>query len=212
MHPKLVAIKVNGCHPIPVILRARMLAGLMSSSAVGIAVPLVGAGGAATCRVPCARVAWSVAGLVAADEQAGDLVVLQGEVEGEDERVGQAGELAATLAAQRLDPAGVAGGVFADELFADSCGEATIFIPCTQAVRAMGRVVPVVVPSADLAIIVHPGSPKDIDRAYGALGAYVTRYALAVNGPLREYYLVGPTDTDDETLWRTEVGWPIFAT
>jgi effector-binding domain-containing protein len=97
-------------------------------------------------------------------------------------------------------------------LFAESCGEATIFIPCTQAVRGMGRVVPIVVPSADLAIIVHPGSPKDIDRAYGALGAYVTRYALAVNGPLREYYLVGPTDTDDETLWRTEVGWPIFAT
>jgi DNA-binding transcriptional MerR regulator len=125
---------------------------------------------------------------------------------------GALGELAATLAAQHLDPAGAAGGVFTDELFEESHGEATIFIPCAQAVRAMGRVAPMVVAPADLAIIVHPGPPTGIDRAYGALGAYVTQHALAVNGPLREYYLVGPTDTDDETLWRTEVGWPIFPT
>jgi DNA-binding transcriptional MerR regulator len=125
---------------------------------------------------------------------------------------GALGELTATLAAQHLDPSGAAGGVFADELFAESRGNATVFIPCTETVRAMGRVAPLVVPPADLAIIVHSGSHKDIDRAYGALGAYVTQHALAVNGPLREYYVVGPTDTDDDTLWRTEVGWPIFAT
>jgi DNA-binding transcriptional MerR regulator len=126
---------------------------------------------------------------------------------------GALGELAATLAAQHLPPAGTAGGIFADELFAESRGEATVFIPCTQAVQAMGRVTPLVVPPADLAIIVHPGSHEaGIDRAYGALGVYVTQHALAVNGPLREYYLVGPTDTADETLWRTEVGWPIFPT
>ena len=76
----------------------------------------------------------------------------------------------------------------------------------------MGRVASLVVPPVDLAVIVHPGPHNGIDRAYGALGAYVSRHALAVNGPLREYYLVGPTDTDDDTLWRTEVGWPIFAT
>lgn len=125
---------------------------------------------------------------------------------------GALGELAATLAAQHLDPAGPAGGVFANELFAEDRGETTVFIPCTQPVRAMGRVAPLVVPPADLAIIVHPGPHTGIDRAYGALGAYVTRHALAVNGPLREYYLVGPSDTGDDTLWRTEVGWPIFPT
>jgi DNA-binding transcriptional MerR regulator len=123
---------------------------------------------------------------------------------------GALGELMATLAAQHLDPAGPAGGVFADELFAEERGEATIFIPCSEGVRAMGRVAPLVVPPADLAIIVHPGSHNGIDRAYGALGAYVTQHALAVNGPLREYYLVGPAEADD-TRWRTEVGWPIFA-
>ena len=125
---------------------------------------------------------------------------------------GALGELRATLAAQHLDPAGPGGGIFANELFADERGEATVFVPCTQAVRPMGRVAPVVVPPAELATIVHPGSLTGIDRAYGALGAYVTRHALAVDGPIREYYLVGPTDTGDETLWRTEVGWPIFQT
>ena len=125
---------------------------------------------------------------------------------------GALGELTASLSAQHLDPAGPAGGIFADELFAESRGEATIFIPCAQTVRAMGRVVPTVVPSADLAIIVHAGSHQGIDRAYGALGAYVTQHALAVSGPLREYYVVGPTDTRDESVWRTEIGWPIFPT
>jgi effector-binding domain-containing protein len=49
-----------------------------------------------------------------------------------------------------------------------------------------------------------------MDRAYGTLAEYVARHALAVNGPIREYYLVGRQDTSDESQWRTEVGWPIF--
>ena len=42
----------------------------------------------------------------------------------------------------------------------------------------------------------------------GALG----ELALAVEGPLREYYLVRPHDTPEESAWRTEIGWPIFQT
>jgi effector-binding domain-containing protein len=67
-----------------------------------------------------------------------------------------------------------------------------------------------VIPAAELATIVHPGPHTDIDRTYGALAAYVARHELAVDGPIREYYLVGPTESRDESLWRTEVGWPIF--
>jgi hypothetical protein len=40
----------------------------------------------------------------------------------------------------------------------------------------------------------------------------VTEHAVAVDGLIREYYLVGPQDTEDEAAWRTEVGWPIFET
>jgi effector-binding domain-containing protein len=41
---------------------------------------------------------------------------------------------------------------------------------------------------------------------------YVTEHALAISGPVRETYLVGPRDTLDATSWRTEIGWPIFRT
>ena len=34
--------------------------------------------------------------------------------------------------------------------------------------------------------------------------------ALAVAGPVRETYLVGPRDTADPPAWRTEIGWPVF--
>ena len=48
--------------------------------------------------------------------------------------------------------------------------------------------------------------------AYGSLATYVTDHALAVEGPIREYYVIGPHETRDEDQWRTEIGWPIFHT
>jgi DNA-binding transcriptional MerR regulator len=125
---------------------------------------------------------------------------------------GALGELQATLTAQRVKATGAAGGIFADELFAEGRGQATIFVPCPSTVRPMGRVRPIVVPAVELATVVHAGSHVGIDRAYGALGAYIAQHAVAIDGPIREYYLVGPTDTDEESQWRTEVGWPIFDT
>ncbi len=125
---------------------------------------------------------------------------------------GAVGELYATLAAQKIAPAGPAGGIFASELFTHERGEATIFVPCTPPERATGRVEPMAVPGAELAIIVHAGRPAEIDRAYGALATYVADHALAIDGPIREYYLVGSHDTLDERRWRTEIGWPIFRT
>jgi DNA-binding transcriptional MerR regulator len=63
-----------------------------------------------------------------------------------------------------------------------------------------------------LAVTVHRGPHDDIDITYGRLGSYVTDQALAISGPVRETYLVGPRDTQDTTAWRTEIGWPIFRT
>ena len=125
---------------------------------------------------------------------------------------GAMGELYATLAAQKIAPAGPAGGIFASELFTHDRGDATVFVPCAPPPRRTGRVEPVVVPGAELALTVHAGSQAEIDRAYGALATYVADHALAVDGPIREYYLVGSHDTADETRWRTEIGWPIFRT
>jgi effector-binding domain-containing protein len=69
-----------------------------------------------------------------------------------------------------------------------------------------------VIPPAELATIVHSGPHTDIDRTYGVLAAYVTQHALAVDGPIREYYLIGPSEIRDDSLRRTEIGWPIFQT
>ncbi len=96
---------------------------------------------------------------------------------------GAVGELYATLAAQKISPSGPAGGIFATELFAHERGEATVFLPCPQLVRDTGRVEPVVIPAAELAITVHAGPPSGIDRAYGALATYVASHALGVVGP-----------------------------
>jgi effector-binding domain-containing protein len=85
-------------------------------------------------------------------------------------------------------------------------------VPCEGTVRAVGRVTARVVPAVELATIVHAGSPANIDLAYGSLATYVTQHALAIERPLREYYLVGPQDTPEEGAWRTEIGWPIFQT
>jgi len=125
---------------------------------------------------------------------------------------GALGELYATLAAQSLPTAGPGGGIFSNDLFSHERGLATIFVPCQGAVRPTGRVTSLVVPAVELATTVHTGPHVDIDRAYGALATYVTQHALAVDGPIREYYLVGQHETSDESEWRTEIRWPIFQT
>ncbi len=125
---------------------------------------------------------------------------------------GALGELHATLAAQEVPSSGPAGGVFADEVFTEHHGRSTVFVPAGAPVRPVGRVTPLVVPAPELAIITHAGRPEVIDRAYAELASYVARHALAVDGPIREYYLVGGQDTSDLDRWRTEIGWPIFRT
>jgi DNA-binding transcriptional MerR regulator len=125
---------------------------------------------------------------------------------------GALAELRALLTARGLAQTGPAGGCYADEMFTHHRGEVITFVPCAGEVRPVGRVTGLVVPAAELAVITHAGPPSEVDRAYGALAAHVARHALAVAGPIREYYLVGPDDTTDEAGWRTEIGWPVFTT
>lgn len=125
---------------------------------------------------------------------------------------GALGELYATLDARGGSASGPAGGVYAAELFTDERGEATVFVPLAAPIAPLGRVVPATIPAAELAVIAHAGSHADVDRSYGALAAHVASRALQVEGPIREYYLVGRRDTPDESAWRTEICWPIFST
>jgi DNA-binding transcriptional MerR regulator len=125
---------------------------------------------------------------------------------------GAIGELYGTLAAQNVVDAGPPGGIYSDDLFTNERGQATVFVPCVGELRSLGRVEFTIVPAVELATIMHNGSHNEIDRSYGSLATYVARHALAVDGPIREYYLVGSQDTRDDLAWRTEIGWPIFRT
>ena len=125
---------------------------------------------------------------------------------------GALGELYATVAVQGLLPSGPSGGLFASELFQYERGEATVFVPIARELQTVGRVVPLVVPAAELAVTVHCGPLSTLNDTYAALGTYVSRHALAVAGPVRESYLVDARTSSDATQWRTEIGWPIFQT
>jgi len=121
---------------------------------------------------------------------------------------GALAELHSTLVTQRGRAVAPAGGVFSDEIFAKGRGAATIYIPCDGPIESIGRVRPYQSPEVELATIVHAGSHRSIDIAYGALATHVARYERAADGPLREHYLVGPLDTSDESAWRTEIESP----
>jgi DNA-binding transcriptional MerR regulator len=125
---------------------------------------------------------------------------------------GALGELFGTMEAHGATAQGIAGGIYPDDLFTKHRGLVTVFVPCDVSIPPIGRVSMQTVPAAELAVITHAGSPSEVDRAYGALATYVSRHALGVYGPIREYYEVGPRQTTDESQWRTNIGWPIFST
>ncbi len=106
-------------------------------------------------------------------------------------------------------PAGPTGGCFANSLFEVGRGSALLYRP-TERPPVRGRVRPVTLPAVELAVTTHVGAHDDIEVTYGEVGAWVVTNALAVAGPIRETYLVGPRDTPDASAWRTEIGWPVF--
>ena len=119
-----------------------------------------------------------------------------------------AGAMAELDAAVRA-PAGAAGGLYDNALFEDGRGHVLVYRPAADPPRS-GRVHPVTLPAVELAVTTHAGDHDDIDVTYGELGSWVVANALAVAGPVRESYLVGPRDTPDPATWRTEIGWPVF--
>ena len=118
-------------------------------------------------------------------------------------------ELSDTLAAAEVRPAGHRGALYAQDVFESQQGEVVVFMPVEHPIPGSGRARQVLVPPAELAVTVHRGSHDDLDRSYGALGRYVAEHALHVQTPVREYYPVGPQDSENPDDWRTEIAWPI---
>jgi DNA-binding transcriptional MerR regulator len=121
---------------------------------------------------------------------------------------------AAGLKAAGTVAAGCFGGLYPGDFFEVERAEVTVFLPVEPVSQPLppGRVRLTQIPAADAAVAVHQGSLADADRTYAALGTVIAERAIGVDGPIREYYTVGFTDTEDEARHRTEVCWPVFRT
>ncbi|GAB2464806.1 MerR family transcriptional regulator [Jatrophihabitans fulvus] len=120
-----------------------------------------------------------------------------------------AGAVAELVAAVGADATGPLGGMYDNALFEQEHGHALLYLP-TAAPPRTGRVHPVTLPAAELAVATHVGEHDGADVTYGQLGTWVVQNAMSVAGPVREVYRVGPGDTPDPDAWRTEIGWPVF--
>ncbi|WP_432888697.1 MerR family transcriptional regulator [Kribbella sp. CA-245084] len=112
----------------------------------------------------------------------------------------------AVAARARLGPPG---GHYGNDLFTVGRGTVLVYRPIADPPNR-GRVQPMELPAAELAVTIHSGPHDDIDVTYGRLGSWVHDHALAVAGPIQETYTVGPQDNSDPNTWRTELAWPIF--
>lgn len=119
-------------------------------------------------------------------------------------------QLHALLASTGLARSGPDGALYSSGFFEDEVGEVVAFIPVSVEPESSVRAQALEIPAAELAITLHRGAFSELDQTYGALGTFVAEREIGVQGPIREHYLV--TDTDDESLHRTEVCWPVFHT
>jgi DNA-binding transcriptional MerR regulator len=137
------------------------------------------------------------------------VAAVEAEVDHEEVLDWYAGAMAELDTAVR-HPAGPPGGLYANELFTQGRGRALVYLPVAERPASSGRVRAVTLPAVELAVTTHPGDHDTIDVTYGELGSWVADHTLAVAGPVREMYLLGPRDTADPARWRTEIGWPVF--
>jgi len=129
------------------------------------------------------------------------------------------GALSEALATDGVAPGGATGpfgALFPGDFFELERSEITAFVPVGSRPAGFelpdGNVRLLEIPAVEAAIAVHEGPLDDIDRTYGALGTVVAERAIGVDGPIREYYLIGFPETEDESKHRTEVAWPVFLT
>lgn len=117
-------------------------------------------------------------------------------------------DLVTALSEAGATPAGASGALIDHGIFTADRGRLTVFVPTLDPPTA-GRVVPMTVPAARMAVATHHGNHSDIDVTYGRLARWVLAQGFEIGGPVREMYLVGPRDTPEVEAWRTEIGWPV---
>ena len=103
------------------------------------------------------------------------------------------------------------GALYSAEFFESHIGEVTAFIPLSAAAGRAGDPLP---DEGPVAVAVHRGPLRELDRTYAALGSFVAEHGLGsrTRTAIRENYLVSPFNTDNEHGLVTEVCWPVLAT
>jgi effector-binding domain-containing protein len=66
------------------------------------------------------------------------------------------------------------------------------------------------IPAARVAVLMHTGPYQAIADTYRHLGAWVAEHAELRPIPVRELYVVGPSEVDDPAQYRTEIHWPLL--
>jgi DNA-binding transcriptional MerR regulator len=108
-----------------------------------------------------------------------------------------------------LTIAGVDGALYTEEFFEVHEGDVIAFLRAGRLPGRIGRVDRLELRARRYAVTVHEGPFGEIDRAYAALGTFVTERAIGDVGPIRENYVVTAADTPDADEHVTEVCWPI---
>lgn len=125
------------------------------------------------------------------------------------------GQIAATLGETGIAPAGEFGALYTKGTFENGEGEVTAFAPLAPGPPPRSSPDPLPfgiltsIAGGTYATAVHRGPYADLDRTYGALGAYVAEHLTSAPSPIREHYLVGPDDVTDDADLQTMVLWPI---
>jgi DNA-binding transcriptional MerR regulator len=120
-------------------------------------------------------------------------------------------QLEGALTTSRTQPDGPLGGVYDRELFGEDRGRATLYVPVTAFISPPATVHAETLPPAEVAVLTHTRSHSEIDRSYGALGAYVHEHLISREGPIREHYVGAPLSNLTHYT-ATEICWPIFNT
>jgi len=124
--------------------------------------------------------------------------------------------LRAAMADHGLAEAGTPGALYPGDFFELERSEITAFIPVDPQPGSLGplggQVRLLEIAAVEAAVAVHEGDLGDSDRTYAAIGSVVAERAIGVDGPIREYYVVGPGEAGDESKRRTEICWPVFLT
>jgi effector-binding domain-containing protein len=117
------------------------------------------------------------------------------------------GELMATVAAQRIAPAGP---WFTHHLRMDpGTFDFEIGVPVMAPVTATGRVKPGQLPATKVARTVFHGSYEGLGAAWREFDAWIADKGHTPAADLWECYVAGPESNPDPATWRTELNRPL---